>query len=380
MKWSWIILSYIALLSFGLLDNVRGPLYPEILKWFQVKTTQGSLFFSSASLCGLFICIINKFWLKRFGALRSLRFFILIMFVSCLGMGVSGFFKEGFFSLILFSSLFGVSTGGSGICMNILVAQGANEKWRRRALSGLHAVYGFASLFAPLFAGLWLKKAGSWSTALIFLSLIPLITWLGSFVSVSNSKDEIKVKETEYLQLPRSYSFILGLIFAFAVSAELSLSTQIPLYGEVVMGWDIQKSSFYLTLFFLFLLLGRFLFSIFHFPGKSHSWLLLSTGLGSVSYFLGLYVHPFFLPFSAFFISIFFPCAVDWISYLFENKIEKLMASIMTVVGVFVVSMHILIGRVTDLWGLKTALMMGPLFLFMSFTILLFMRNKIWKY
>lgn len=377
MKWSWIIFAYVSLFSFGLLDNIRGPLYPEILKWFTIGTTQGSLLFSGASLSGLIICLVNKFWLRRFGALRCLRFFIILMTFSSLGMGLSGYFMQGFPYLIFFSCLFGISTGGSGICMNILVAQGSNDKWRRRALSGLHSMYGFASFLAPAFAGLWIQSGGKWCSALVLLALVPLITWLGSFAT---GRGEAKFETSADLPLPRSYHFLFGFIFAFCVAAELSLSTQIPLFGERVLGWSVEKSSFYLSLFFLFLLAGRFIFSLFHFPGKSHTWLLLSTGFGSISYFLGLNFHPFFLPFSGLFISIFFPCAVDWISTLFENKIDKLMASVMTMVGVFVVGMHIVVGRVTDQWGLKVALTMGPLCLLISFILLLFLRKKNWKY
>lgn len=378
MKWPWIIFAYASLFAFGLLDNIRGPLYPEILKWFSIGTTRGSLLFSIASLSGLIVCIVNKFWLKRFGALHSLRFFILLMAFATVGMGLSGYMMRGFPYLVFFSALFGASTGGSGICMNILVAQGSNDKWRRRALSGLHSMYGFASFLAPAFAGLWLQSGGKWCSSLVVLTLIPLLTWLGSFAMVGN--EEAKFEIIKDLPLPRSYHLLFGLIFAFCVAAELSLSTQIPLFCESVLGWKPDESSFYLSLFFLFLLAGRLLFSLFHFPGKSYTWLLLSTSLGSVSYILGLYAHPFFLPLSGLFISIFFPCAVDWISTLFQNKIDKLMASIMTMVGVFVVAMHVVLGRVTDLWGLKTALTMGPIFLVGSFLIVFFMRKKKWKY
>ena len=107
MKWSWILLSFAAIFSMGLIDNARGPLYPEILNWFKIQTGQGSLFFSLASLGGLLICWSTNLWLPRLGALRALKFFIFLQMFTALGMGLSGYDFAGFPLLVFFSFLFG---------------------------------------------------------------------------------------------------------------------------------------------------------------------------------------------------------------------------------------------------------------------------------
>ncbi len=377
MKWSWILLSFAAVFSMGLIDNARGPLYPEILNWFKIQTGQGSLLFSLASLGGLLICWVNKYWLPRLGALRSLQFFIFLQAFAGLGMGLSGYNFAGFSLLAFFSFLFGAGCSGTGICVNILVAQGSQERWRRRSLSGLHAMYGISSLLVPTFIGFWLQSGQQWRSALILLSFFPLMVLLPSFF-MKFKKVEVNEDAKEIHHQKKTTAFF-GVVLALAVAAELSLSTQIPLFCTNIMNWTVDKASFQLGLFFLFLTIGRLLFSFIHFPGKSYYWLMISALGASLCGLIGLQGHPFFLSFSALFISIFFPCAVDWISTIFNNHIDKLMANCMTIVSLFVVTMHVALGKLTEFVGINNALLLSPLFFLLAFALLLWGHRREWK-
>ena len=377
MKWSWILLSFAAIFCMGLIDNSRGPLYPEILNWFKIQTGQGSLFFSLSSLGGLLICWSSNLWLPRLGALRALKFFIFLQFFTALGMGLSGYNFAGFSILVFFSFVFGIAASGSGICSNILVARGSEEKKRRRTLSALHAMYGIASLSVPAFIGYWLQSGGQWRSAIILLAFFPLFALLPSFILRTRKVNQ--EEDRKEMHHKKTTTAFFGVLLALAVAAELSLSTQIPLFCTSAMGWSADNASFQLALFFIFLTIGRLLFSFIHFPGKSYYWLMVS-GLGSaLCSFIGLRGHPFFLSFSAFFISIFFPCAVDWISSIFDNHIDKLMGHLMTMVGLLVVSTHVLVGKLTEHIGIENALLVSPLFFFLTLILLLWGHKRQWE-
>ena len=55
VSWSWpnILVAYFGLFCFSLLDNIRGPYFPEILNHLKLTDTQGSFFFVVPSLLSL---------------------------------------------------------------------------------------------------------------------------------------------------------------------------------------------------------------------------------------------------------------------------------------------------------------------------------------
>ena len=48
--WPLILISFASLFVFGISDNIRGPLFPEILKEFNISDSMGSLMFALSSL------------------------------------------------------------------------------------------------------------------------------------------------------------------------------------------------------------------------------------------------------------------------------------------------------------------------------------------
>jgi len=372
----FLIIAYLVLFGIGLIENSRGALYPEMLKLFQITTAKGLFLFAFASLFGMVHNYFSFWWLKRFNSIKMLRFHLVIKLIGILGIALSAYFQFSFICFLIATTILGVGIAGSGLGMNILVARVTTSKRRRRLISGLHAMYGISSLIGPFLVGLWLKVGLYWPLFFFVISLFPLALLIATyFVPVDRLSQFERLdhdsKHSSGRLLRKSDHCFYGALFACCVGAEFSLSTQIAFYCQKALLWDAHQAAFMLSLFFLFLGIGRLSFFFFQLPGKTYYWIVASVALSFVSYSLGLLWKPFFIPFTGLFLSIFYPCGLDWISQLYGKEMERLTGSISVAIGLFVVPMHFLIGIVTRSYSIKLALMIGPIFLFVGLLLLL---------
>lgn len=372
MIWSYILIAYAGLFSLGIIDNGRGPIYPEILKSFNLTNSEGSLIFSLASLACLIANILAKWWLPKFGTLKGLRYFLLIQAIGCYGIGISSMATNGYQVLILSSIVFGLSLGGMGVTNNLMMAQGSTPENRRKAYSGLHSMYGVSSLIAPLLIS-YCKQIGiSWGQVFQILSLIPLTAFIASFLIKRIEQDSYSTSNTieKINNISTSDKVIFSSIFAFYVAAEISISTRMILFLRESLDFSLDKSSIYLSAFFFLLLLGRMTFAFFNIKISSYKIIFSSLILSIILYLFGIYKFPILLPFCGLTMSVFFPCAMEWMSKIFNKNTDKMTTIVMTSVGVMLITMHWIIGQLASKFGIMNALLVGPLFLTISLSML----------
>jgi MFS transporter, FHS family, glucose/mannose:H+ symporter len=378
MKWLYVILAYLSLFCFGIIDNARGPSYPQILIFFSKSTSTGSLIFVFTSISALLTTISGKFWLKRWGAFSSTRFFVLSQAASSFGMGLSGNLQNGFLFLLLFSLLFGVSTGGMMISLNLLAIKASSIDKRMKTLSGLHAMYGIASLIAPLFVTFIYQIGFDWRVVFKILSLIPLSVFIYSFFIPENSRDTLRSRGGG--KIPFSLKLSIAAIFAFCVSAEISLSSRMVLYLTTHKNFSHELSSFYLSFFFILLLAGRLLFSFFSFKSTSYKLLIISLFSSFSFLILGFHIHPLGLSFCGLSLSFFFPCAMDLINKELGDSTDFILPIVMTSTGGMLIFMHLFVGILADKIGIHKALHLGPLSLIVSLCFLLISKKLFLRY
>lgn len=367
MKIRYIIFAYFSLLTIGLVDNARGPLYPEILNFFQANRTQGSLIFSLASFAGLLSTAVSSWWRRKFGIIFSLRIFVAINLLATVGMG-SSYWINSFSVLLMSSLLYGVSVGGMGVCMNILIEKGSSSELKVRLFAGLHSMYALASLSAPTAVKLLIDSKVPWGSVFMFLSIVPLGCLIyGSFVERDTSEHTNK----SVAKLSNKVVALVGFIFSMYVTSEVILSSRLVLIGKDVWGLNFAEASNYLSLFFLLLFIGRASFAIFTIKINAYYLLLLSSGSSLVCYLLGLYFHPVFLSLCGLTMSFFFPCGMDWLSGKFQENAESLIAAVMVYISVALVSGHWIVGILGDQLGTQNAMLLGPILLGCVLTLLL---------
>lgn len=370
-----IFLSYLSLIVFGICDNSRGPLYSSIMTEFQIDNSSGALFFSLGSLAGLltgissifFIDKVNKKYLWLFSSLGLSGTFIVIAKSSTIH------------QVFLGSFLFGVTAGLLGILPNAIVPKVTTIHNRQRILSGLHSMYGISSLVAPSFIAFLLASNFSWRQSFEVIAFAPFLLFVFLLFCPQHF---FEVKEYgvddnrfDYKILFNRKLLNLCFVLSFAVMAEVLISSRLVYYLEITKGLQTQVASIYLTYFFLFLLLGRVLFSIVRFKIilDQQIYILIISSVFFI--ILGHFLHFFYFSVAGFFIAPLYPLISTKLSETFSFKVDKIMSFAVSINSLSLASMHLFIGKMTDLLTIKFSFLFSSLFLVLSLFLLL-MANK----
>lgn len=372
MIWPFIFLSYASLFVFGLSDNIRGPLFPEIMRQFAVSDSMGSLMFALSNISGFFASHGCRYVLRRYDRLTVLQGGALGLTLSMWGMAFSTLFPL----FLFFSFTFGLSLGVLGLVPNILVPMGSSPQRKQQMLSGLHTMYGLASLLSPLLAAGMEYLTGSWRWTFVAASLAPIGLLLYTLHASHKSLHTKASYSPEAHRANKKKNFkpqlFLAIMLSLAVAAEIMVSSRLALYMQRTWNFDMEASSLYVTYFFICMMLGRFLFAVVHF--KKTPQFLLSTSLILTGLFIlaGVFVHPLFLAGTGFMIAPFYPLSISWISSEFPEDLDSAVSYMMATDSIMLIIMHLSIGKLTDLFSIRDAMLWGMSFVVVS----LFMVNS----
>lgn len=367
--WPLILISYASLFVFGLSDNIRGPLFPEILKEFNVSDSMGSLMFALSSLSGFMASHFARHILRIFDRRSILQGACLGMTVALIGLSLA----PNFYVFLALSVLFGVNSGIIGLIPNVLVPLGSSPEKKQQLLSGLHAMYGIASLLAPMMVAAVSLLSGSWRHTFALAAIAPLGLFIYSFHKSHHPHHEKPKRTVEEHKANRKKNFkpqiFLAFMVSFAVAAEVMISSRLALYMRRVWDYNLETSSLYVTYFFIALLLGRLLFTGIKFnrsiPFQLSGCLLLTA----ICLSLGLFIHPLFLAVAGFSIAHFYPLAIALISSEFPHDLDTAVSYMMATDSMMLALMHVLIGKLSDSYGIHHALIAGIVFLSLSFIL-----------
>ena len=159
MIWPYLALAYLSLIVYGLSDNIRGPLFPELLQRFEVSNTTGSWFYAIASIfsfIGSWLCLQT---LKKFDRVQNLYGALLVLLLGLLVMG----FSQNFYQLLIGAAFLGLGLGQTTVIFNLLATLGSSLKYRKQVVSGLHSMYALSSFLAPLVVAGVYGLGGQWA-------------------------------------------------------------------------------------------------------------------------------------------------------------------------------------------------------------------------
>lgn len=370
-----IIISYFCLIVFGLVDNIRGPLFSEILKEFHVSDFLGSLFFSLSSIFGFIISLSSIYFFKLISKKNLLLIATFGLFLTL----SSYLIVANFLWVLILASLYGVFAGLLGLLPNVLVPNATLPHHRQQFLSGLHSMYGISSLMAPLLTAFIMDKTHSFRMCFFYTSLFSLTLFAVTFVlklNLNQSKDqEIETDKNESIKEKKTKAPIkkmafFGISLSTAVMTEVLISSRLPLILERQLSFNLNQSSLYLSYFFICLLSGRLIFTFIKLPYTLYQQVTTLELLTLFSFFLGLFFHPFFLVLAGLFIAPVYPLIAAIIAEKFKGHVDSAMSLIVSMNSLFLASMHLFVGKITDLFSIKMAFMLGPLFLFISLLVL----------
>jgi fucose permease len=132
----------------------------------------------------------------------------------------------------------------------------------------------------------------------------------------------------------------------------------------------METSSLYVSYFFIFMMLGRFLFTVVRFKQSPQFLLTTSIVTTGACILLGIFVHPLFLAIGGFTVAPFYPLSISWISSEFPQDLDSVVSYMMATDSIMLIIMHVGIGKVTDLIGIQNAILSGMGFVLICFTMI----------
>ncbi len=353
-----ILLSYVSLLSLGLIDNVRGPFFPDILTDLNLNGTMGSAFFATTSL----VATLGSFSAHRLQhRISSLHTLLLASLVFGAGfMAIS--MVESFFWLVVSCAFFGWGFGVLNVSQNVLVCEAASARLRRRYLNGLHAMYGLSALLAPLLASMLRAVGMDWRACFMFVGIFPIvIAVIGQ--SLKPAKGLALTAAVRHPRLTRSQmTKVAGFaaLMAAYLWGELSISTRLVLWARTERGFNPESADYLLAGFFLALLAGRMFFGLLHFERLSNWSLLIGSAfLSAALYAAALFVSPWYFVACGLALAPFYPVVMDQVSVVFGVQTGQALGWIIGAGNCSLVAMHVTIGWLTDRLNLSWALCCG---------------------
>ncbi len=373
--WPWLLLGYATLFVYGLVDNSRGPIFPDILREFNLSDSAGSFFFFTSSGTALINNILAFRWMEKAGPYRTTIVYSFSLVIGLAIMAAAPVFPVQIVGCVFF----GASLGGLGLSVNLLVASAVVGENRRRALAGLHGMYGIASLISPLLITAFYLQGFSWRVVLASGALAPVAVLMLIFY-FRKASFHLKTEATQEVLSPkrsRTTALFFATLLTCYVIAEISLSTRLALLVRREAGYSVESANALLTFFFVGIFVGRFLIAAVKFQVTNRVVLILSATSGLLTYSLGLVGDPRWLGLCGFALSVFYPCAIALINDECGENGGYVTSWCITLQSLGLMLMHFAIGRLSDSFGLRNALWIGPICLGATLIGLLWMRSRV---
>ncbi len=353
MNWSLVLAAFGSLFVTGMLDNARGPLFPEVLAGLALTDAEGAWLFASASAAGGVGSWAARFVLARVRASRALW---LGLVLGTLGIGLLGR-SRSLGELVLGSTLFGLSFGSLSLVQGALIQRGAPPALQRQAFAGLHAMYGAASLLAPLLVTLAARSGVDWRGAFGLFACAPLVVL--ALTLPLRDPPPARVDPAAGAPPPGPRALAVSFMTGLYVAAELALSTRLVLHLRR-LEWSPEAASLALAAFFACLLAGRTLLGLVRVPATHRQLLAASAGGSLLLLAGGLTVHPALLSVAGLTLAPFFPVASALVADEFPGAFERVMSTLMATVCLTVMVAHQAVGALSDAVGLHAALWLAP--------------------
>lgn len=362
----WLIITFLSMIVLGFNDNLRGPLFFEILKDFNLSDQEGAWFYSASSLFGFIASIASAYFLKKRHLLQLLVLSLVLMSFSLFGIG---YFKN-YYSFLIAAALFGTSMGFMGVAQNSSISYLTTLSTQSRIFAGLHSMYGLSSFFAPLAVGWGLAQGWTWRDFFTYSALFVLVLSVASFFAPVPqwAKDHRFTPQPEKNTIRGLgiVSVYMSLGLAFYVIAEILIGSRLSLYTIRELGLTTEEASRYVTGFYLGLLVGRVSGVFIKFPGHFRNQLLVSLGLSFLTILAGLYLSAWWFSATGLMMSMFYPTFMVYLSDIYQKRIGVMMSLAIAIQSISIVFMHQIIGFISDFSGIKIAFHAGLVFLVLS--------------
>ncbi|HOJ77821.1 MAG TPA: MFS transporter [Bacillota bacterium] len=374
-----IIGSFFIFFMFGFLDNLRGPLIPEIIKDLNLRYSLiGNMLFMQ--YIGFLAATIGTGFLSyKFGLKPILTIALALLFA---GIALIAGIPQYFILIITFLIL-GLGLGLLEIaCHNIIILSISQKIGMFLNLLGV--CYGIGSMLAPLYAGSLLSNGISWQN-IYAICLLPIGILLLYHILIRFPKFDQKQEPSILSLITTAFSsemfwHYLGLCSYTA--AEIGIAVWIVEYLNEIKGYNLFYSSLALSVYFGLITVGRLIGSFFV-DRIGHLKMLLLVSVSAIfSITIGIYGPTqlaFLLPFTGFFFAIIFPTITASFTNIKKPNIQNYLGFLFTFSGIGGMIGPWLIGVLGDRYQLANSMAVLILYLMIlviTVGILFFLERK----
>ncbi|MCX6048165.1 MAG: MFS transporter, partial [Chloroflexi bacterium] len=352
-----------AFFTFGFVDNIKGPTFPNLLQELNFSYSQGGGILFGAYLGFVIATLLAGPLSDLLGNRLILLAAALFIALGTLGLGSAATYPLLFGSMLVIGLGTGaIEVGGNGLIVAL------HRQAQGRFLNLLATFHGVGAMLAPLYAA-WLLTAASWRQ--VFLYSVPLTILLALIFLVTpgpsvtrparHGFDWATLRRTGFTPTMLYFYLAIGLY----VATELGIAAWLVEYLIKRKGIAQTTASYYLSGFFAFIMVGRLVGSVFvERIGYLRSVLLAAAG--TLLCILGVLFAPpalaFLLPLSGLFCSIIFPTMTAAVSRLHPQNTGTILGLLFTAAGVGGALGPASIGVVSDALGIQWGFGLTALF------------------
>lgn len=353
-----IYLSFFFMCLFAVTDSTRGVFLPFIKTAYQVTDTQLGLISSVSSLSFMISMPIAAMIAERSGYRILIRsgFAIQIIAVMVLRFATN-------YPLILFFYIL-LSIGGAVVlyAINTIIPQLpiTNHAYY---MNWTHCMYGIVASSITVALG-WVLRTGIDWKIMYYVTVVAML--IGLAVNRKSEYPWIPQSESKggnhaLLKQPILYTYIV--IFGFFVSAESGMIVWSIHYYDQAFQIDTGFAAILAAGFLINISIGRVIgsrylekYDHFHMVQFTQAVAILMVTLGLSLGRNGVWL----LPLSGLFFSINYPTMLISIGYVIKNQTQRAVGYITGFTGSIVFVMHIIIGRISDHFGIRIAMYVIP--------------------
>ena len=318
--------AFLSFFVFGFVDNLKGPALPGILRDLDLNYAQGGTALLG-SYFGFLIATLLSGPLADAVGHKS----VMVIAGVCTSLGLVTIYLAGSFWLF-FAALFvlGLGMGCIEIGGNsmIVALHGAQQG---RYLNLLGVCHGIGAMSVPFFVSWMLSRGFLWRQTFLY-SLILVLFFLLYFVFARFPATEAtKEGGFDIAQLRQSgftkQMCLFYVALAMYVSAEIGTASWMVEYLQQAKTFSIERSSFYLSLFFGFIIIGRLLGSFVVERVGYLPIMIGAAGASIVSLGIGLFgsaALAIFIPLTGLFYSIVFPTIAAAVSEIHKENVATI--------------------------------------------------------
>ncbi len=314
----WLLTAgaFFAFFIFGYVDNLKGPVLPVLLDDLSFSYTSGGTLLLGSYFGFLVATLATGILADQVGNK------VILLAAGLLLTAGLALFSVGatFWWLLGGMTLAGLGLGAIEVGGNALIVE-VHDTRRGRFLNLLGVFHGIGSFCAPLMAAQLLINDFSWRQ--VYQVTLVLTVSLALFFALVRYPPRVRGSETRVdFGALRAVGFtrpmlLYYLLITTYVAAELGVASWLVVFLQQEKGMSLARSSLYLSLFFVFLMLGRLLgsFVVDRIGYLRIMLLAMLGGIGSLA--AGIFGPPglaVLIPFTGFFFSIVFPTATAEVS------------------------------------------------------------------